>query len=890
MSTRAFLVALALIALGAITQLPSPGQPPPARVPQPPSAEEVAHYVHQLGADDYHERERATTWLWAAGPAAEDALRAGLKSADYEIVARCRDLLDKIPYGITPDMPRRFVELIAAARSGGAGGWPAVAPELVDLGPRGLELAQKLVDRIASNDAQRDAMRRTIDLEGWRVAPALLAIGQVDRAGELLERSAAIAAVTPNNLVGVRHYAAFVAARGKLGEAMPRWRERADKAAGAADKTADLIVLTHLARLHDDLVAARGAAEMSGRADLKEAVLFDQGAWADLADLPAGGRAPVVTIGLKAMYLSAAAQTAEANAAFDELKKIQPTFASAVAPPLVFRALMYAGHPAEALAALDKYKSPDGALPEFEVLCQQLRFAEAFAKLDKPIGEHTAIRWQWDTAKLRIYAQRGERDKIQQTVAALAAYDTLSPAEATPALETVELLAALDRTASALPIAAALLNGGAAPADVFGKLYPKASLAAETWWRYERLQNPSEPMRTTVSKLPALLDNRLAEPSGRAALEAAAKVARGQADADADRWLQGLAEACQSVGLDEQARNFAKEAGERANSWAAWLRLGDLHADVKQFAEAAAAYERSWKADSRQALPLWLHGWALEKAGQPGGPEARQLARMLPLGDEDARYKFAEDLVKRAAFGQALRDTARGERQMILRLSVPQSNIARNAQARLSGDRGMSSDRLELADSTQRFLLRLLRTTAYFFRNQDYLNVLHRLANQRAQGLLAKGDVAAAVRDAETAQALLPAALEPAIVVVPELAKAGHQAEADRVYKVTAEVYDRLCKDYPQSGEFRNNRALLSARCKRDLDAATELARKAVELVPGHVNYRETLAEVLFQRGDKDAALAEIKRCVESQPKDVYYAKQKARMEAGDRGVPVPER
>src|SRR5438105_5034484 len=83
----------------------------------------------------------------AAGPPAEEALKAGLKNPDAEVVARCRDLLDKIPYGITPDMPKRFVELIATARAGGPGAWPAVAPDLLDLGPRGLDVAQKLIDR-----------------------------------------------------------------------------------------------------------------------------------------------------------------------------------------------------------------------------------------------------------------------------------------------------------------------------------------------------------------------------------------------------------------------------------------------------------------------------------------------------------------------------------------------------------------------------------------------------------------------------------------------------------------------------------------------------------------------------------------------------------------------
>src|SRR5687768_3987823 len=104
-----------------------------ADAPGSPTPEAIAKAVRDLGADDYRARERATTWLWAAGAAAEPALREALKSSDAEVVARARDLLDKIPYGVTPDMPRRFVELIATARGGGSAAWPGVVPDLLDL-------------------------------------------------------------------------------------------------------------------------------------------------------------------------------------------------------------------------------------------------------------------------------------------------------------------------------------------------------------------------------------------------------------------------------------------------------------------------------------------------------------------------------------------------------------------------------------------------------------------------------------------------------------------------------------------------------------------------------------------------------------------------------------
>jgi tetratricopeptide (TPR) repeat protein len=898
-ATIAIVIRLPSVAVVALLVVLAPLHAPA----ESPRAEEIAQAVGRLGADDYRVREQATAWLWVAGPAVEEALKAGLKSADAEVVARCRDLLDKIPYGITPDMPPRFVALIGTARAGGAGGWPAVAPDLLDMGPRGLEVARKLIERIANNDAQRDAMRRTLDLEGWRVAPALLVAGRAEEAGQLLERSAVIAAAAGGDAPAARHYAAFVAVQGKLAVQAPRWQnytatgdksgdENGRLADGSPDARAARVVLVALARLRGDLAAARKAADASGRTDLQEAVMFDQGAWSDLANLPASPiQSVVLPHAFKLMCLAAAGRHGEAKAALDELRTMTPTRASGGAPPMLFRALMYAGHPADALAALERYKGidgkgTDGLLPQFEVLAQLHRYAEAFAKLDRPVRDHEAIRWQWDTAKLRIYRLQGEREKFRHTLAELAAYENLSPEESTEALKTVEMLVSLDHTANAVSIAAAMLNGGTAPADVFGKLYPSASLAAEACWRYERLQHPNEPMKATLARLPARLDKRLDSADGRAALKDAAKIGRAQPDADADRWLRGLADACFSAGMGEQARALSREAAERTHSAAAWQQLGDLHSHAKQYAEAAAAYDRAWRADEKQPLPLWLRGWALEKAGQSGGPEARTLARTLPLGDEDIRYKFAEELGNRRAFGPELLAAARAERQLIVRLSGPGSNIGRNAQAALSRDRGL--DPAEAADATQRFLFRLQRTGAYFFRNTDYLVMLHRLASLRAQELVAKGDAAGAVREAENALAILPG-IDPAETLVPALDKAGRKAEADRVYTSTAMVCDRLCKDCPQSAEFRNQRAWFAARCRRDLEAATDLARNAVELEPEHANYHDTLAEVLFQRGDKDGALAEIKRCIELKPSERLYAARRARIEAGDRDAPLPE-
>ena len=66
------------------------------------------------------------------------------------------------------------------------------------------------------------------------------------------------------------------------------------------------------------------------------------------------------------------------------------------------------------------------------------------------------------------------------------------------------------------------------------------------------------------------------------------------------------------------------------------------------------------------------------------------------------------------------------------------------------------------------------------------------------------------------------------------------------------------------------------------------LGVKAVELAPDNAGYLDTLAEIHFQRGDKDKAVALQKRVVELDPKRSYYRKQLRRLEAGDPSAERP--
>jgi len=124
---------------------------------------------------------------------------------------------------------------------------------------------------------------------------------------------------------------------------------------------------------------------------------------------------------------------------------------------------------------------------------------------------------------------------------------------------------------------------------------------------------------------------------------------------------------------------------------------------------------------------------------------------------------------------------------------------------------------------------------------------------------------------------------------VPELAKRGEKRRADELFERVAGLYEQQCKEYPRDGGAHNSFAWLAARCRRQLDRALTHAREAVRLTPDSAGYLDTLAEILFQRGEQGEALRLMRRCVELTPGREYYRRQLKRFEAGDPKVDVIE-
>ena len=249
----------------------------------------------------------------------------------------------------------------------------------------------------------------------------------------------------------------------------------------------------------------------------------------------------------------------------------------------------------------------------------------------------------------------------------------------------------------------------------------------------------------------------------------------------------------------------------------------------------------------------------------------------LPLGDETIRDKFAVALCAARPGGS---EPAR-DRPAVAHVSAGPVH-AGEAQRLAALDALAQKDYLKAAEGHEKAMLRCLRTYINFVQTR----LLHRCAGacasaagagpagRRQARRSASGDRHGAV-DAAGRRRL-------AILVVPGLEKRGQEKDAKDIFEKTLAVYEKLCKEYPNCPWAHNSAAWLSVCCGRNLEAAKGHALKATELAPTNAGHLDTLAEVYFQLGDKDKAIAMQKKAIELDPKQAYFKKQLKRIEAGD--------
>lgn len=846
-----------------------------------PTAEEINRAIAALGADSFRVRERASEFLWQAGRAAEPALRTALGSDDPEVVARARRILRRFQFGIYPDTPEQIVSLISRYRHGTPAVKLGVLKELLAGGETPTLMA---LLRTESDGNLRTQLTGELLKDLDKLAGALFIKGDWSKAEQLLQIGATSDA-------GVRNYAAYLLARGQLQPKISALRNRAADNSNAVDAK----LLVYLLRAGGDLPGARSAAGKTSDPSLTAGILFELGDWKQLARLhqdspeqtTGTSRGGIVDLGYAAAYHRLAGNAAEFDEAVGGIKRL------AERKP---NKLWYCG---ETLIINERFQDAVELLKDqrpaaaFEVLCLQLRFREALelAGVSDPRGPYRSWLVEPETGAEMEPVLRRERFSMGLRVASMLfrlnqreeadglLSELAQAARENKDLSMRELCGAeyrLGLRERAFEHAAVVLSRGW-NTSVLTTLFPERQDAAQIWWRFLCRKYPDEPSQVRIGRLRRLLQPRpQGDPQGDdwvGLVEEAERASGALNNNDRGKWLTALGETCLGRGRPRLARSYFEKAAQTAPSVPTLTRLGDLLAEDAQWERAADYYHLAWERDRTKPTALYLKGRALVEAGRESeGRKLIEAARLLPLGNDQTRYQFAEDLHQRGLTEEAVRQW-----QWTVRTGQFQSWPVTQAGEQL-GNATAGRDDLQAAAYWQWPLLRCLRTSTSNLGVEGYLKRVHLIHRSRARALIAAGRIDEALREIQLSHAALPGEPELVIEMVPELEKAGRHEAADELFAKVFAVHQRVCGDFPRSTSHYEL-ARLAVRCRRRLDEALKHADQAVRLDPKNPAYIDTLAELHFLRGDRRRAIELAKRCVELAPQEEHFRRQLERFQ-----------
>jgi len=858
--------------IAALPFLLSAAAEPPAR----PSQKQIAQWVGQLGDDDFSTREEASKKLYEAGEVAEAALREAMAGDDAEVARRAADIIDKFKWGLYPDAPKEIVDLVTRYRASNPQGKNDVIRELMKAGPSASRTLLKIV-RSEEDPTIRGGVFNLIHAELALQAPQGIADEKYDALEPLIELL-----VAADVERGSGYYAAYWQMRGKLDERIAELKAMSGK---LLDVKRTWEIVAYLYHAKGDLVAARDAAEKADKPALVEALLAEGGEWKELAKRATNIEAsPFEQLGFRAAYYRLAGDAKGFEDALAGLRKLADAERILGHENIhLAKVLFLNDRPTEAVDIL--VHSPNSEVMAFEVLVAQTKYKEAFELVDKT---KTLQSMELEILKARTLYLLGEKEKAQ---AIFARYGDEIRADVHPWLEPLidaEVRVGLkDQAAEHVAKVLSLSgpNNRELRNQLFLTLFPKNGETADALWvipgagRTTVLPEPAESGAAEMKLVRDLIAGKANPRDLSELVKQAEDKIQAAFPAEGAKWRLALAEAALKANDKTLARTLLAKAG----SVAALVRLGDLDAERKEWNKAAEAYEQAWKKDPSKPLAHYLNGWALTQAGQEKeGKKRMEQAHWMPLGDGAARFAFLGSLLER---GQ--QEAAEREGELMLRLNSPGSQLASEGMRQVALAAMRRKDYLTAAQGQERSMLVCLKSGVGYARPAAYLWVpalVHRL---RAEGYAAAGKFDEVRRETDLCWAALPGDPFVPIELVPMWDKAGRKKEATELFEKYLSVQEKLCAAYPNFSGGHNAVAWLSACCRRNLKSAQEHAELAVRLAPDNAGVLDTLAEVYFQRGDKDKAVAAQKKAVELEPNRAYFRKQLKRIEAGD---PAAER
>ncbi len=858
------------------------------------TADEISKAVEDLSAAEFDVRQAATEVLWQAGEAAEEALTKAAKSTDPEVRTRAAALLKKLRLGIRPDTPADVLALIDQFRY-------SQNPEQRRQALSELQAKERWQTVLALIRGEQSAQERrnlatTIASQASKIVGPLVAKGELGQAEEVLE----LVATTESGLPQLTAFLILTnrldqniaIARGRAGEGdSEAWtrlayllRAKGDLPAAieAADKTKDLILRVNLraeaerwgeaARLAEDFyrqsssrleglafattfyrLAGNEAEHRRTLAELLKTANIDR-----LKDLPNADKPPdpfgQPAVNVAVNHLLTAAKTLFVNEHIDNglaiMRRTNPPFAHTVywqqhrhREALEF--VQVTSDKTLDRTWLNQLPVP-GALGALQLDDYRMVLAGQVARQLRELGRKEQVEQIWNTLT-KLPQPPGDRGR-RQLLLSMFAWQ-------------------LGRTDDAARYGAEAIAAGAAAANIFTVIARREAPLALTW--HERL-TAEDPQMDRAKAI--LLAVSLVAPNPRRGgppdnwreliMKARESVKDLPAKARAER-LVALGQTGKIRGDLELARQLFAEAAEIYP--ASSSHLGDLASSDGDWKTAAKHYAAALKANPADATVSYLLGHAWTQAGDvEAGKKQLLLANLMVLAP-DARFSLAKSFLH-----PSLKDEAVRQCELICRTGLPDSQVSIDAGQHI-GNMVSTNEPRRSAPYWQQILLHVLNPSANISENEGYLLLPHVIHKVLARAAIAEGAFKTAETEFAQCEKLMPAEIRATIDLVPALAEAGRRQLADELFERALDVHKKVIDEFPESATYLNNGAWLCARCQRELGEALDLALKAVKLVPDEAAYHDTLAEVYFQRGDREAAVAAAQKCIDLAPANKMF-------------------
>jgi tetratricopeptide (TPR) repeat protein len=170
----------------------------------------------------------------------------------------------------------------------------------------------------------------------------------------------------------------------------------------------------------------------------------------------------------------------------------------------------------------------------------------------------------------------------------------------------------------------------------------------------------------------------------------------------------------------------------------------------------------------------------------------------------------------------------------------------------------------------------------------QYLIMSHRVHHARALDLLSQKRFDEADKELALCREFLPADVNLCVDVVPLLDRLGRRKQADQLFQQVYDTWEKIAKDYPRYAVAHHHLGWLAARCGRKHAEAMRHAELAVKLDLSQMTYRDTLAQLYFQAGDKAKAEDIARTLARQETYRPYHQAQLTRIQAGDPRAPLP--